>query len=102
MHRREFEMNRKTVCVILIVISLILAVVEFIVLPDQVIMQIGANGQPSNMLPKLPAIIIPVVISVFGAVRYSAAENRTGNKNLLIVIVGYAVALLSLIVNVVL
>ncbi|MGN0968522.1 MAG: DUF1648 domain-containing protein [Oscillospiraceae bacterium] len=92
-------MKRKTVCVILIVISLILAVIEFIVLPDQVVVQIGANGQPSNMLPKPPAIIIPVVISVFGAVRYSTGENEAGKKNLLIVIVGYAVALLSLIVN---
>ena len=44
-------MKRKAVCSIMIAVSLVLAVIAYVILPDKVVMQIGTDGQPSNMLP---------------------------------------------------
>lgn len=92
-------MKRNVVCSIMIIISLILAVIGYIALPDKVIVQIGADGQPSNMLPKLPAVIMPVVITGIGAVGYAVGEEESKVRNIIIVVAGYVVALFSIIVN---
>ncbi len=92
-------MKRKVVCSIMIAVSLVLAVIAYVILPDKVVMQIGADGQPSNMLPKLPAVIIPVVITGFGAVSYAVGDNEAKVRNIIIVVAGYAVAIFSLVFN---
>lgn len=92
-------MKRKVVCSIMIAVSLVLAVIAYVILPDKVVMQIGADGQPSNMLPKLPAVIIPVVITCFGAVSYAVGDNEAKVRNIIIVVAGYAVAIFSLVFN---
>ena len=92
-------MKRKAVCSIMIAVSLVLAVIAYVILPDKVVMQIGADGQPSNMLPKLPAVIIPVVITGFGAVSYAVGDNEAKVRNIIIVVAGYAVAIFSLVFN---
>ena len=92
-------MKRKVVCSIMIAVSLVLAVIAYVLLPDKVVMQIGTDGQPSNMLPKLPAVIIPVVITGFGAVSYAVGDNEAKIRNIIIVVAGYAVAIFSLVFN---
>ena len=92
-------MKRKVVCSIMIAVSLVLAVIAYVILPDKVVMQIGADGQPSNMLPKLPAVIIPVVITGFGAVSYAVGDNEAKVRNIIVVVAGYAVAIFSLVFN---
>ena len=92
-------MKRKAVCSIMIAVSLVLAVIAYVILPDKVVMQIGTDGQPSNMLPKLPAVIIPVVITGFGAVSYAVGDNEAKVRNIIIVVAGYAVAIFSLVFN---
>ena len=83
----------------MIAVSLVLAVIAYAILPDKVVMQIGTDGQPSNMLPKLPAVIIPFVITSFGAVSYAAGDNEAKIRNIIIVVAGYLVAIFSLIFN---
>lgn len=92
-------MKRRVVSSVMIAVSLVLAVIGYLVLPDKVVVQIGANGQPSNMLPKLAAVIIPVVITGFGAVSYAVGDNEAKIRNIIIVVAGYVVAIFSLIFN---
>ncbi len=53
------------------------AIAGWFVLPDSLVMQIGADGQPSNIMPKLPGLLIPVALGVLGAgVASSTAEEK--------------------------
>lgn len=92
-------MKRRVVSSVMVAVSLVLAVIGYFVLPDKVVMQIGADGQPSNLLPKLPAVIIPVIITCFGAVSYAVGDKEAKIRNIIIVVAGYAVAIFSLIFN---
>lgn len=92
-------MKRRAACSAMLAVSLVLAVTGYLVLPDKVVVQVGADGQPSNMLPKLAAVIIPVVITGFGAVSYAVGDNEAKIRNIIIVVAGYVVAIFPLIYN---
>lgn len=52
---------------ILIAIGIILAVVSFIILPDTVVAQVSTSDNP-NRLPKVIAVLIPLVTTVGGGI----------------------------------
>lgn len=46
-------------------------------LPDELVVQVGADGQPSNMLPKLVGLLVPVALAAFGGSRVcKGAKHR--------------------------
>ncbi|MBD5158969.1 MAG: hypothetical protein HDT23_01815 [Ruminococcus sp.] len=56
----------------------LLSIISFIVLPDNVAVQWNANGA-SNYIPKIYAVLIPAVISLFGIAswKYSSIRYNT-------------------------
>ncbi|MDE6835241.1 MAG: hypothetical protein K2J39_13490, partial [Ruminococcus sp.] len=54
---------------------LFLSIVSFIVLPDSVAVQWNTNGA-SNYIPKIYAVMIPAVISLFGIVSWKYSSVR--------------------------
>jgi uncharacterized membrane protein len=84
-----------------IVISAALAVASFILLPDVVTVQLGVDGESSNTMPKLFAILIPAALGVGGAlsVLFSKNENKNGQKALIVSAVGIVVFVFMLVVN---
>ena len=46
------------------------------VLPDELVMQIGADGQPSSIMPKLFGLLIPVAVGALGAGVASSAGRE--------------------------
>ena len=56
------------------------AVAGWFVLPDELVVQIGVDGLPSKVWPKLLALPLPVAVGVFGAWFASdeAKEKRAG------------------------
>lgn len=84
---------------VLIAVIAVLGVIAWFVLPPQVVVQVGMNGQPSNTLPKLAAIAIPVVLTVFGSVANLTAKEGAGKKPILIAVVGVAVMIVTMLFN---
>ena len=62
----------------LLVIPLAVAsAVGWFALPDELIVQIGADGQPSNTMPKLLGLLLPVALGAIGAgTASSTAEEK--------------------------
>ncbi|MDE5861867.1 MAG: hypothetical protein K2H28_06685 [Ruminococcus sp.] len=54
---------------------LLLSIISFIVLPDSVAVQWNANGT-SNYIPKIFAVMIPAVISLFGIASWKYSSVR--------------------------
>jgi hypothetical protein len=52
----------------LLVIPLIAAAAAgWFLLPDELVMQVGLDGQPSRMMPKLAGLLVPVAVGAVGA-----------------------------------
>lgn len=91
--------KEKLIGIILIVISITLAVLGYMMLPDTVVVQIGLDGKPGNTLPKLLAVLLPLGISLIstGLYMFSKTSNRT--KNLIFAVIGILMAVFGFIVN---
>lgn len=73
------EKTRKLLGVGLIAAVAILAVAGFFVLPETLVVQVGANGQASSTMPKLIGLLIPLAISaVFGALFMKDGNVKSG------------------------
>jgi len=92
-------MNKRTLSIVLSAISVVLAVVGIMLLPDQVVIQIGFNGQPSNVVSKAIGIVIPFTISIAGVVMYNSVDHEKEKKSLVFVCIGYLIAVLTLVFN---
>ena len=51
------------------------AVAGWFVLPEELVMQIGVDGQPSNIMPKLFGLLIPPAVGLVGA-GFAASEEK--------------------------
>lgn len=71
-------MKKKRFWPFLLMIPLLTAAVAGgFLLPDQLVMQIGVDGQPSNVMPKLFGLLIPVAVGAIGAgIASSAAKEK--------------------------
>lgn len=86
---------------ILIVAAAALAVVSYVLLPAQVAVQFSVDGTV-NTAPKLLGVLIPLVITVLGAIQLMAAaggEQPGRTRGWLLAVIGYALAIAELIVN---
>lgn len=57
-------------CILLTVISIVLCAGGFILLPDEVVLQIRLDGKPGTMAPKLVALAIPAVLTLVGLIGF--------------------------------
>ncbi len=70
-------MEKKRYWPFLLVLPLIAgAAAGWFLLPDQLIMQIGMDGQPSNVMPKLFGLLIPPAVGLIGAGFASSQEQE--------------------------
>lgn len=92
-------MKNKLINYILIIVAVGLGICSWFLLPEVVAVQIGFNGQVSNTLPKLPAILIPLIISVAGSIMNLSGKEKKNIKSFVLSFIGIAVMLLSLIFN---
>ena len=91
--------KEKMIGMIIIGISTVLAVLGYILLPEVMIVQIGFDGEASNTLPKIPALLIPFAISTISSIFYMKSESTNRTKNLLFAILGIIIAGFSFFMN---
>lgn len=82
-----------------IAVVIILGLVSWFVLPETVAVQVGLNGEVSNTMPKLFALLIPAVISVIGGVIGIKRDAPNSKKGAALVVIGFVVMLITLIFN---
>ena len=84
------EMKDKTRLLItglILFVAVALFVLGMLYLPDTLVMQVQADGTPSNTMPKLIGLIIPLALSgVFAVFYYKGGKG----KNLLVALIGLA------------
>lgn len=92
---------RKIVPYVLIAVSAALAVISFLVLPDEVIIQFSVGAGANTIAPKLLAVLIPSAIGIGGAVfGLLAGENeKSWTKSIVASVVGVIVFIIMLAVN---
>ena len=90
-------MNKKIICISLIIAAVLLFIISFLLLPDVVAMQIQFNGQLGNYMPKYIALVIPLIIELIGTLAYYKENN---NKYLVIAVVGIIMAVITLVMNI--
>ena len=89
-------MKKKIIPIVLIFIATVLAVVGYILLPDVVAIQIGLDGQVSNSMPKLFAVVLPLLLSAITAFMYYKTEK---GGHIAASVVGIFVLVFELIFN---
>ena len=85
--------------VLLLAAAGLVAVFAWSRLPDSVIVQVGLDGQPTNTMPKLAAVGLPLAISAAGSVMNLTGKDVPDKKGLVLAVVGIAVLVLSLFFN---
>lgn len=88
-------MKKNTIQIVFIFLALGLAIVSWFFLPDVVAVQVGLDGQVTNTMPKLFAIMIPLIISIAGSVTMTK-ENK---KGMVLSFAGILILIVSLIFN---
>lgn len=84
---------------IIIAVSVVLTVVGFLILPEELTVQIGLDGQASNTLPKLPALLIPLAMSTVFSILYMRGTEDKKSRNLIVAVIGIGAAILMFVVN---
>lgn len=90
-------MKKNSISILLVIAAIGLGVISWLLLPDVVAVQVGFDGQITNTLPKIPAVAIPLGVSLVGSVM-----NLTGQKDkkgYILSVAGIAVMVLSLLFN---
>lgn len=91
-------MNKKILLGIIIVISLGLGIYGYMVLPDMVTVQIDISGNPSNIFPKILAVVSPILLSIGGGLGYYFSEEKE-KKYLILSVIGLLISVVTLIFN---
>lgn len=90
-------MKKNFINILLVIAAIGLGVISWLLLPDVVAVQVGFDGQITNTMPKVPAVAIPLGVSLVGSVM-----NLTGQKDkkgYILSVAGIAVMVLSLLFN---
>ena len=84
----------------LLVIPLVIAsIVGWLVLPDELVMQIGVDGRPSNIMPKLFGLLIPPAVGLLGAGIASSMEREKKIGGFLVLAVAVIVTIITFMWN---
>lgn len=92
-------MKKKVVSTLFVILSIVLSVVSWLLLPETVVVQVGIDGQVTNTMPKILAVIIPLGVTVVGAVMNLTGTEEINKKAYTLSVVGVAVTILTLIFN---
>jgi len=93
-------MNKKVLYILFIVLEVGLAIASFILLPEEVIIQIGLDGKANTVVPKLLAVVFPFALGCVGAIYYLKTEDATKvKKSIALVLVSYLVYIVCIIMN---
>lgn len=94
-------MKNKILPIIILVLSVVLAIVSYIILPETVITQITLNSLNPTTMPKIIAILIPFALStgfsVVSLLQKENSENKT--KFLLVAVIGILVYFIMMVMN---
>lgn len=93
------HMKKNWISIILILIAIGLGICSWFLLPEAVAVQVGMNGQVTNTMPKLLAILIPMVISAAGVVMNLTNKEENSLKGFILALAGIAVMILTLFFN---
>ena len=91
-------MSKKILLGIIIVISLGLGIYGYMVLPDMVTVQIDISGNPSNIFPKILAVVSPILLSIGGGLGYYFSKEKE-KKYLILSVIGLLISVITLIFN---
>lgn len=91
-------MNKKILLGIIIVISIGLGIYGYMVLPDMVTVQIDISGNPSNIFPKISAVVSPILLSIGGGLGYYFSKEKE-KKYLILSVIGLLISVITLIFN---
>ncbi|MDE6502601.1 MAG: hypothetical protein K2K02_05625 [Ruminococcus sp.] len=99
---KKTELLQKTI----IITVLLLSVISFLVLPESVAVQWDSDGV-SNHIPKITAVLIPLVISLFGiaswkysSVHYNVNIKTSDNLQKIHSVIWGTVSLIGIIINI--
>lgn len=84
------------VAVALGVAAAVLAALQWMLLPDQVAMQFGLNGQVNTWAPKWFPVAATAALGLVGAVWFGASRQKVG---LLVAAIGVGAGVISLVMN---
>lgn len=90
------EQKRLTITILILIVSVFLFVLGLIILPDTLVMQVTASGQPGTQMPKLIGLLIPLALSTVFGILYS---KKGGTKSLIVALVGICMAALTFAFN---
>lgn len=93
---------KKKLSLVFMILAVVLSAISYVLLPDSVVIQIGADGQPSSVVPKLLAILIAFGITVAGSLFNYGSDEIRDHKGLIMAVVGIVVFLFLLVVNMIL
>ena len=88
--------KKKIIAIAILAVSVILAVVGFLILPDTLIIQLSIDGTAGNTAPKVLGLLLPVALSGFGSIGYGKSGS---GKMLLTACVGLVAFLLLFVFN---
>lgn len=92
-------MKKNLIAIIMIVLALALALLSLFLLPDTVTVQIGADGQPSNTMPKALATGLFTLFSLAGTGIALKGKDGDGKKGLLLSGAGIVLMIITLAFN---
>ena len=92
-------MKKNLISIVIMMIAIGLGICAWFLLPEVVAVQVGMDGQVTNTMPKLLAILIPLVISAAGVVMNLTNKKENSMKGFVLSLVGIAVMLLTLFFN---
>ena len=92
-------MKKNLISIVIMMIAIGLGICAWFLLPEVVAVQVGMDGQVTNTMPKLLAILIPFVISAAGVVMNLTNKKENSMKGFVLSLVGIAVMLLTLFFN---
>ena len=90
-------MRKNFINILLVIAAIGLGVISWLLLPDVVAVQVGFDGQITNTLPKIPAVAIPLGVSLVGSVMNLTGQKE--KKGYILSVAGIAVMVLSLLFN---
>lgn len=93
------SLKEKIIGISLILVAVILAVAGYFVLPDTLAVQIGLDGAPSNFLPKIPALLIPLLVTAVFSCLYMKSKGEGKTKNLLLSLLGIGIDIIMFVMN---
>lgn len=90
---------KKSVVIICLVIAIALAVVSWFVLPARMAIQYDLNGNPAVTVPKLAAVLVPLVLAAVGAVVGLTGDENVSKRGFVVTVVALVIQAFSLLVG---